>query len=90
MAGGGKCFQTGDGFDTANAGRYGAFTDQPEQTDFAGMAGVSATAQFHAPSVHLVWLAADLHDADMVAIFPAEELPDAAVGSGFGKWNFGP
>ena len=43
------------------------------------MADVRAGAEFHRPTVEGSGLAADLHDADGVAVFVAEELHDVGA-----------
>ena len=51
---------------------------------------MGAAAELHAPAVELVALAADLHDADEVAVLLAEEGHDAVVGLGFDVGHFAP
>ena len=53
--------------------------EDPERTDVARRAHVGAAAEFHRVAVQLVRLAADLHDADEVAVFVAEELHDVGA-----------
>ena len=83
-------FEAGNGFDAAHAGGDGAFSDEAEKADFAGVAGVGAAAEFHAPTIERMRFAADLHDADVLGVFFAKELHDAAVGLGVGVGHFGP
>ena len=83
-------FEPGNGFDTADAGGDGAFADEAEEADLTSVARVGAAAEFHAPAIELVRLAADLHDADEVAILLAEESHDAVVGLGLNVGNFAP
>ena len=63
-----------DGFNAPDARRNGAFADDAEQTDLARRARVRAAAKFHGITVQLPGVAADLDDADHVAVFVAEEL----------------
>ena len=83
-------FETGDGFDAAHASGDGSFGDEAEEADFAGVAGVGATAEFHAPTIERMRFAADLHDADVLGVFFAKELHDSAVRLRLGVGHFGP
>jgi hypothetical protein len=56
----------GDGFDAARAGGDGHLGDDFDEADFAGGGNVRAAAEFAA-------VAADVHDADELAVFVAEE-----------------
>ena len=67
-------FQARHGFDAPDAGGNGVFADDAEQTDLARRARVRAAAKFHRITIQLPCLAADLDDADDVAVFVAEEL----------------
>ena len=80
----------GDGLNAAHAGGHGSFGDETEESDLAGVAGVSAAAEFHAPTSQRMGFAADLHDADVLGVFFAEELHDAAVSLGLGVRHFSP
>ena len=83
-------FQAGDGFDAAHAGGDGGLGHDAEQTDLAGRARVRAAAQFHRVTVELVRRAADLDDADGVAVFVAEELHHVLAVLHVGVRDFGP
>ena len=52
--------------------------------------GVGAAAEFHRVAVELRGAAADLHDADGVAVFVAEELHHVLAGFHVGVGDFGP
>ncbi len=80
----------GDGLNAAHASGDGSFGDEAEESDLAGVAGVSAAAEFHAPTIQRMGFAADLHDADVLGVFFAEELHDAAVRLRLGVGHFGP
>ena len=67
-------FKSGNGFDAPDARRNRAFADDAEQTDLARRARVRAAAKFHRITIQLPCAAADLDDADGVAVFVAEEL----------------
>ena len=71
-------------------GGDGAFADEAEEADLTGVARVRAAAEFHAPTIELVRLAADLHDADEVAVFFTKEGHDAVVGLGLDVGHFAP
>lgn len=72
-------FEAGDGFDASHASGDGSFGDEAEKADLAGVAGVGAAAEFHAPTIERMRFAADLDDADVLGVFFAEELHDALV-----------
>src|SRR5581483_9428016 len=66
------------------------FADDAEGADFAGGAGVRAAAKLHGIAVERLGSAADLDDADAVAVFLAEELHDVLAALDFGVGNFRP
>jgi hypothetical protein len=82
--------EAGDGFDAADAGGDGAFTDDAEVADFTSAASVGAAAEFHGVAVEFLRVAADLDDADLVAVFFTEEMGDIAAAFHFGVGNFDP
>ena len=51
---------------------------------------MGATAEFLGGTVELVGMPADLHDADDVAIFVAEELHDVGAALDVGVFDLGP
>ncbi len=90
---------TGDGFDAADAGGDGALVKDFEETDVTRLADVRATAKLHGVAVELgdgvvVGVgrggAADLDNADEVAVFVAEELHDVGAGLDIGVFKIGP
>lgn len=83
-------FESGDGLDAANTSGDGAFADEAEEPDFAGVASVGAATEFHAPTIKRMRFAADLDDADVLGVFFTKELHDAAVGLRLGVGHFGP
>src|SRR6185436_6068827 len=85
----------GDGFDAADSGGDGGFGIDPEEADLAGGAGVGAGAEFHRIAVErgaavAVDVPADLHDADGLAVFVAEDLHDVGAPAHFGVGHFDP
>ncbi len=79
-----------DGFDAAHASGDGSFSDEAEESDLTGVAGVGTAAEFHAPTIERMRFAADLHDANVLGVFFAKELHDAAVGLRLGVGHFSP
>ena len=68
-----------DGFDAADAGGDGAFGFDFEKADVFGVGDVCAAAEFHGIAVEGFVAAADLDDANEVAVFVAEELHDVGA-----------
>src|SRR4051812_22347338 len=85
-----KGFETGDGFQTAHAGAHSAFAHETKESNLTGTPGVGAAAEFHAVTIELFRLAADLHDAHLIAVFLAEEMHDAGVTLHLGVGQLGP
>ena len=79
-----------DGFDASHAGGDGSFGFDFEEADVFGVGDVGATAEFHGVAVEGFVAAADLHDANEVAVFVAEELHDVFVVLYLGVWDFDP
>ena len=73
-----------------DARRHRGFTDDAEQADLAGRAGVRAATKFHGVSVQLPGFATNLNDADGIAVFVAEELHDVGAALDVGVFHFGP
>ena len=69
----------GDGFDAAGAGGDGGLGGDFEVADFSGGLDVGAAAEFLAP-------AAEVHDADDVSVFIAEEGDDVVGFFGVGDF----
>jgi hypothetical protein len=69
------CFQSSDSLDATNAGGDGGLTEDAEKSDLAGGAAMGACAQFHGISIEVSG-AADLDDANGLAIFITEKLHD--------------
>src|SRR6185503_9786795 len=82
--------ETGNGLDAAHAGGNRTLADNAEQADLARGAGVGAAAQFHRITVQRSRLAADLDDADGLAVFLTEELEDVLARLHVGVRDFGP
>ncbi len=72
----GFCGASGDGLDATGTGGDGAFADDVDEADLAGVVDVGAAAEFGAEDVAIV---ADFDDADFAAVFVAEE----GEGTGF-------
>ena len=79
-----------EGFDAADTGSGGAFGFDFEEADLGSVADVGSAAEFHGVSVEGFVTAADLHDADEVAVFIAEELHDVFVVLHLGVGDFDP
>ena len=84
------CRIAADRLDASNAGCDGAFGFDFEKADVAGVTDMRAAAEFLRVTVELVRLAADLHDADDIAVFVAKELHDVGAALDVGMFHFGP
>ena len=78
------------GFDATNAGGDSFFFLDDELAEVAGVARVGAATEFHGVTVEGERLAADLYDADEVAVFVAEELHDVFTAFDIGVRDFLP
>ena len=82
--------KTGDCFNPAHARGNRALGNDAEEADLAGRAGVGTAAEFHGIPVQLPCPAADLDNADHVAVFVAEELHYVLARFDVRVGNFGP
>src|SRR5438132_3901581 len=80
----------GDCFNSPRPRRDRFFLDDPERAYLAGRPYMSATAKLHRVAVQFLWLAADLNDTDLVAVFLTKKLPDLFAFLRFRIRNFCP